>query len=40
MEKTSKTLEQKALNTKPKVEEHMLVVMHKSVHEEHLSQQL
>ena len=37
---TSKLLEQIAFNTRPKIEEHMLVVMDKSTHEEHLSQPL
>ena len=36
----SKLLEQIAFNTRPKVEEHMLIVMDKSTHEEHLSQPL
>ena len=40
MELTSKLLEQKAFNTRPKIEEHMLIVMDKSTHEEHLSQPL
>ena len=40
MELPSKLLEQIALNTRPKMEEHMLVVMDKSTHEEHLSQPL
>ena len=35
-----KKLEQIAFNTRPKIEEHMLVVMDKSTHEEHLSQPL
>ena len=38
MELPSKLLEQIAFNTKPKIEEHMLIVMDKSIHEEHLSQ--
>ena len=33
-------LEQIAFNTRPKIEEHMLIVMDKSIHEEHLSQPL
>ena len=33
----SKILEQIAFNTRPKIEEHMLIVMNKSTHEEHLS---
>ena len=40
MEQPSKLLEQKAFNTRPKIEEHMLVVMYKSTHEENLSQPL
>ena len=40
MELPSKLLEQIAFNTKPKIEEHMLIVMDKSTHEEHLSQPL
>ena len=40
MELSSKLLEQIAFNTRPKIEEHMLIVMDKSVHEEHLSQPL
>ena len=36
----SKILEQIAFNTRPKIEEHMLIVMDKSTHEEHLSQPL
>ena len=40
MELFSKLLEQKAFNTRPKIEEHMLVVMDKSTHEEHLTQPL
>ena len=38
MELPSKTLEQIAYSTSPQIEEHMLVVMNKSTHEEHLSQ--
>ena len=40
MELPSKLLEQIAFNTRPKNEEHMLVVLDKSTHEEHLSQPL
>ena len=40
MELPSKLLEQRAFNTKPKIEEHMLIVMDKSTHEEHLFQPL
>ena len=40
MEIPSKILEQNAFNTRTKIEEHMLVVMDKSNHEEHLSQPL
>ena len=40
MELPSKLLEQIAYNTRPKIEEHMLVVMDKSTHEEHLFQPL
>ena len=40
MELPSKLLEQIALNTRPKIEEHMLIVIDKSNHEEHLSQPL
>ena len=36
----SKLLEQIAFNTRPKIEEHMLIVMDKSIHEEHLIQSL
>ena len=36
----SKLLEQIAFNTKPKMEEHMLIVMDKSTHEQHLSEPL
>ena len=38
MELPSKLLEQIAFNTRPKKEEHLLIVMNKSIHEEHLSQ--
>ena len=40
MEFSIKLLEQIAFNTKPKIEQPMLIVMDKSVHEEHLSQPL
>ena len=40
MELTSKLLEQIAFNTRPKIEEHMLIIMDKSSHEEHLFQPL
>ena len=40
MELTSKLLEQIAFNARPKIEEHMLSVVDKSTHEEHLSQPL
>ena len=40
MECPSKFLEQIAFNTRSKIEEHMLIVMDKSTHEEHLSQPL
>ena len=40
MELSSKLLEQIAFKTRPKIEEHMLVVMDKSTNEEHLSQPL
>ena len=40
MELPSKLLEQIAFNTRSKIEEHMLIVMNKSTHEEHLSQPL
>ena len=35
-----KIIEQIAFNTRPKIKEHMLIVMDKSTHEEHLSQPL
>ena len=38
MELPSKLLEQIAFNTRPKIEEHMLIFMDKSTHEKHLSQ--
>ena len=40
MELSSKLLEQIAFNTRAKIEEHILIVMDKSIHEEHLSQPL
>ena len=40
MELPSKLLEQIAFNTRPKIEEHMLIVMDKITHEEHLHQPL
>ena len=40
MDLPSKLLEQIVYNTRPKIEEHMLIVMDKSTHEEHLSQSL
>ena len=40
MELPSNLLEQIAFNTRPKIEEHMLIVMVKSTHEEHLFQPL
>ena len=40
MELPSKSLEQIAFNTRSKIEEHILIVMDKSTHEEHLSQPL
>ena len=40
MELASKKLEQIAFNTRPKIEEHMLIIMDKSTHEEHLFQPL
>ena len=40
MEVPSKLLEQIAYNTRPKIEEHMLIIMDKSTHEEHLFQPL
>ena len=40
MELPSKLLEQIPHNTRPKIEEHMLIVMHKGTHEEHLYQPL
>ena len=40
MELSSNLLEQIAYNTRPKIEEHILIVMNESTHEEHLSQSL
>ena len=40
MELPSKFLEQIAFNTRPKIEEHMLIAMDKSTHEEDLFQPL
>ena len=40
MELPSQLLEQIAFNTRPKIEEQMLIVLDKSTHEEHLSQPL
>ena len=40
MELPCKVLEQIAFNTRPQIEEHMLIVRDKSTHEEHLSQLL
>ena len=40
MELPSKLFEQMAFNTRPKIEEEMLIVMDKSAHEEHLYQPL
>ena len=40
MELPSKLLEQIAFNTRPKIEEHMLIVMDKSIYEEHLCRPL
>ena len=40
MELPSKILEQIAFITRPKIEEHMLIIMDKSTHEEHLSHPL
>ena len=38
MELPTEILQQRALNFRPKIEEHMLIVMDKSNEEEHLSQ--
>ena len=40
MELPSKTLKQIAWNTRSRIKEHILIVMDKSIHEEHLSQAL
>ena len=40
MELPSKLLEQIAFNTRPKIEEHLLIIMNESTHEEHLFQPL
>ena len=40
MELSSKILETIAFNTRAKIEAHMLIVMDKSTHEEHLAQSL
>ena len=40
MELPDKLFEQRAFNTWPKIGKHMLIVMDKSTHEEHLSQHL
>ena len=40
MELPSKLIEQIAYNTRAKIEEHMLIVMDKSTHEEHVLQPL
>ena len=40
MELPTKLLEQIAFNTRPKMEEHILIVLNKSTHGEHLSQPL
>ena len=40
MEPPSKISEQILFNTRPKIKEHMLIVMDKSTHEEHLSRPL
>ena len=40
MELPSKLLQQIAFNTRPKIEEHMLIAMNESIHEEHLFQPL
>ena len=40
MELPSKLLEQMAFNTRPKIEEQILIVLDKSTHEERLSQPL
>ena len=40
MEVPSKLLEEVAFNTRPKIQENILIVMDKSIHEEHLFQPL
>ena len=40
MDLPRKMLEELAFNTRPKIEEHMLIVMNKSTHDENLSQTL
>ena len=40
MELPSKILEQIAFNTRPKIEEHIMIIMDKSTHEEHLFEPL
>ena len=40
MEPSTRNLEKKAFNTRPKIGGHMLIVMDKFTHEEHLSQAL
>ena len=40
MELPTKLLEQIAFNTRPKIGEHILIIMDKSTHEEHLFQPL
>ena len=40
MELSTRLLEQIAINTRPKIQEHMLIVKDKSIHEVHLSQPL
>ena len=40
MELPNKFLEEISFNTRPKREEHMLIIMDKSTHEEHLFQPL
>ena len=37
MELPDKLLEQIAFNTRPKIDEHMLIVMNEPTHEEHLA---
>ena len=40
MELPNKLLEEIAFNTRPEIEEHMLIVLDKSIHEEHIAQPL